>query len=231
MATLNTTKGLFHYKPKVLYLGIKQIDKEIAFENLKLLMPVLEKKGIQVGPVYGTLLGIIRDNDFIEWDEDIDLYLLKEDEKKFQDVLWDLKDIGFELIRYERSGLYSVMRNGEYIDFYVFKPVNSQMRNNAGDYILEKYLKNVIAWNFKGINLQIPAEYEEYLEITYGNWKTPVKYADYEMSPMKKAIVKFTHIVKRQIPDFLYFPLIKFHHRKKCQIFVEKCRLKGIDIL
>lgn len=133
MASIKTPRGRFHYKPRFVYLGIKRINPDIAFDNLTVLVGILEKAGITVSPAYGSLLGIIREKGFIAWDEDIDLFILKEDKDKFLNSLWDMKDAGFELIRDVRVGhLYSVMRNGEYIDFYVMEPVTPEVRTTLG---------------------------------------------------------------------------------------------------
>lgn len=231
MDRIQTSQGYYKFSQENLFVGIKQIDKNIAFENLCEVKRILSKAGIKFGPIFGTLLGIIRDNDFIIWDEDVDLYILKEEEKQFRDTLWDFKDKGFDLIRYERRGLYSIRRNGEYIDFYVLKSISPKIRHSGGrDFLLEKYIQNVLPWNFKGLELQIPSDYEEYLEFTYGDWKKPVKYANYEMPFAKKTLVKWGYILKRKLPDFLYFPLIKYYHRKDYLDFIKKCQSKGIDL-
>ena len=229
MNKIKTPKGLFYYKRKNLYLGIKQIDREIAFENLKLLISILDERGIIAGPFLGTLLGIIRENNFIEWDEDIDLYILKEQEDLLLDALWTLKENGFELVRYERRGLYSIMRNGEYIDFYVMYKIGDNLRYSGGaDFMFENYLTDTITWDFKGISLQVPREYDEFLTFHYGDWRTPVKYADFNMPIYKKWIMKMSHIIKNNLPDFVYYPLLKKYHKKHLTKFVEKCRNKGI---
>ena len=138
MASINTPRGKFYYKPKFIYLGIKQIDRDVAFNNLKVLLPVLEKNGILVSPALGTLLGIIREGDFIEWDEDVDLFILAEDKPKLLNALWALKDVGFDLVRVDRGGLLlSIMRNGEYIDFYIMEKLSPELRGSADIFMLE----------------------------------------------------------------------------------------------
>ena len=99
MGKIRTSKGDLKFKSKILYLGIKQIDRDIAFENLKVVADILYKTDIHWGPVFGTLLGIVRENNFIEWDEDIDLYILEEDEDAFKDALWEIKAAGFKIFR------------------------------------------------------------------------------------------------------------------------------------
>ena len=65
--------GLFVNKTIPLFPGVKRIDKEIAFENLCLLKSILDANGIKFQLAFGTLLGVVREHDFIDHDEDIDL--------------------------------------------------------------------------------------------------------------------------------------------------------------
>lgn len=232
MASIKTPRGRFHYTSMNLYLGIKQIDRIKAFDNLKILIRVLTDAGVSVSPAFGTLLGIIRENNFIEWDEDIDLFILKEDKEKFLNALWDLKEEGFELIRQERVGhLYSIIRNGEYIDFYVMEPVSPEVRTTlGGGFVFEKYLTDLIDWNFNGLTVKIPREYEQCLEFMYGDWRTPVQYANYKMSRwqiMKKQILAS---LKQRLPLSMYMFLLKKYHRKDLEKFLEKCEKKSIKL-
>lgn len=221
-----------HYKPVNIYLGIKQIDRDIAFENLKVVIRVLRESGIRVSPAYGTLLGIIRENNFIEWDEDIDLFILSEDKDKLLNALWTMRDEGLELVRELRCGhLYSVMRNGEYIDFYIMDSISPELRAGYGDlFMFEKYLQDLIDWNFKGLTISVPREYEECLEFLYGDWKTPVKYADFNQSKAKIAKKKIRTILKGMLPFPLRFFLLKRHHRKDLDKFLAKCEKKGVKL-
>lgn len=232
MAKLKTSKGTFHYNRKVLYLGSKRLNKEIALENLFLISLILKENGISLRPVFGTLLGMIRDNDFIEWDEDVDCAILKEDEEKLRDILPTLQEKGFELVRYLRRGLYSFMRNGEYIDFYVLRLVSTDVRHTGGrDFLIEKYVRDTIEWDFKGIKMVIPREYEEYLEFTYGDWKTPKQYLNFDDRGLKFCFHWMKQYIKDYLlPDFLYYPMLVDYHRKHQMIFLQKCRNKGIVV-
>lgn len=231
MGKIKTSKGDLKFKSKILYLGIKQIDREIAFENLRVIADILYKTNIHWGPVFGTLLGIVRENNFIEWDEDIDLYILEEDEEEFKNALWEFKSLGFDIVRYERRGLYSIIRNGEYIDFYILRKISSDLRHAGGwEFIFDKYLTNTIKYNFKGIEIDIPQEYDEFLTFHYGDWRTPVKWADFKMNCFQKFIVKLKYIIKNNIPDCLYFYLIDKYHTKDLEKFKQKCLKKGCPI-
>ena len=232
MARINTPNGIFQYKPKFVYLGVKRINPEIAFENLSLLVDVLNKARIPVSPAYGSLLGIIRENGFIEWDEDIDLFILKEDKEKFLNALWDLKKVGFDLIRDVRVGhLYSVIRKGEYVDFYIMDSVTPEIRTtHGGGFVFEKYLKDLIDWDFNGLTIKVPREYEECLEFMYGDWRTPIQYANFEQSAWKILTMRVAAFVKKLIPPKIHLFLLDRYHRKDLDKFLLRCQNKGIEL-
>lgn len=230
MARKLTSHGWFHYKRKYLYLGIKQIDKDIALRNLRDFLSILHKADIIATAGFGSLLGIIRDNDFITWDEDIDLCILKEEEKKLEDALWSLRENGFELVRYERIGLYSFMREGEYIDIYVLQDIGGGIRNCGVDFLFEEDFTDIIKHDFKGITVNIPRNYERHLEFLYGDWSTPVQYADFDMSAKDRFISKAKMRIKAILPDFIFYAMLRRHHMKDLEIFLQKCKDKGIKV-
>ena len=65
MASIKTSKGLFNYKQHLLYFGDKTISKEQMIENLKIFSVYLDKININWGPAFGTLIGVVRNDDFL----------------------------------------------------------------------------------------------------------------------------------------------------------------------
>ena len=186
---------------------------------------------IHWGVVFGSLLGIVRDNDFIEWDEDTDLYILDEEEMEFRNALCKLRDIGFELIRYERAGLYSIWRDGEYIDFYVLRRLSDEIRYTSdGCFVLEKYIKDRKKIDFKGIPLFIPKDVDEYLSLEYGNWQVPVRFYSPKVNSFRRLGMILYCYFRLYSPDFLYFWWIEKLRAKDLDKFVVKCQEKGILI-
>ncbi len=229
MASIKTPEGRLHYKPKNLFLGCKQIDRDIAFRNLGDLLRVMERHDILVTPALGTLLGIIRENNFIEWDEDIDLFVLEEDKDKLLSSFRDLGREGFELVRVDRCGLlYSVMREGEYIDFYIMEKLSPEVRGSGDIFMLERHLTDLVDWDFRGLTIKVPAQYEEFLSLRYGDWRKPVKYADFSMSPLQIGWAKFKNVLKGIIPCRIKRPLLKAYHRKSFKKFLSHCDAAGI---
>lgn len=197
---LKTPNGVYTYKRRILYIGIKVINKDIANENLQLLNSIFKKRGIKFGLIYGTLLGAIREKDFISHDEDIDLFILEEYRDKFLDSLFELRKEGFEVVRDDRAGLISIMRKNEYLDFYFFKKYKTGLRICSGLIMHESFFTNTIQYQFKGDYYDIPKDYEDFLVFEYGeNWNIPIKYTDFNVSPLKK----YLFYIKEYIKDFL----------------------------
>jgi glycerol-3-phosphate cytidylyltransferase len=233
MAKIKTSKGYLHYNPVNVYTGKKEMNHEVAFENFKVVIRVLQNVGIRVSPAYGTLLGIIRENNFIEWDKDIDLFVLGEDKEKLLDSFWQMKKEGLEVIRVDRCDhLFSVMRNGEYIDFYIMDKITPEIRSAYGEgFMFENHLTDLIDWNFKGVTISVPREYEQCLEFLYGDWRTPVKYySDSEQNEIRNVMNVLYNYVKKLIPFSIRFWLLKRYHRKDLAKFLAKCEKKNVHL-
>ena len=198
---------------------------------MNILAEVLDKIDINWGPAFGTLIGIVRNEDLLPWNPVFDLYILKEDEERFKDALWLLQDLEFTLVRHERRGLYYLMRNGEYFKIFVLHKISSDVRHTGGgDFIQETYLQNTIKWNFMGVDLNVPSKVDEYLEFRYGDWYKPKQTVQYKVSTLKK----YYHWTKTWIQDHLpnnlyYFWLLK-HRQKDFLLFKSQCEDAGIPL-
>lgn len=201
--TLSSGK-VYSYKTIPLFPGVKQIDKIKATENLRLIKKIFDKYGILFQLAAGTLLGAIRESDFISHDEDIDLALIDEYRERVVDLLPTLHEYGFKLCRYDRRDLYSIMRNGEYIDLYFFRPYQPGLYICSGWIVKEAHLINSISYKFKGLDFLIPQNYNEYLICEYGeDWITPIIWNDYDQPKWK--IISFN--LKEHIKDYLPAPI------------------------
>lgn len=232
MAHIKTSKGFFEYDRHLLYFGNKLINKENLIDCLQILSYYLDKIDINWGPAFGTLIGIVRNDDFQPWKPAFDIYILKEDEERFKDVLWLLKEEGFELVRYERRGLYVISRKEEYIKVFVLHKISSDVRHTGGsDFIHEKYLQNTVKWNFKGIDFNVPAEVDEYLAFQYGeDWTTPKQTVSYSLNPF----VKYWHwsktLIQDYMPDSIYYSWLLHHRQKDFLKFKSRCEAAGVPL-
>lgn len=146
---------------------------------------------------FGTLLGIIRDGDIIDWDDDIDfsineeyatktaqLLLNNKDKLPFSDILKWTASVKKDL--HERIWYISLTFSNKVtqkftpfeIAFGVRKTFNNRsvcMRNRYVSCDI-KHFEQYDIINFLGKEVKVPFRHEDYLSHTYGDWKTPKIY-------------------------------------------------------
>lgn len=231
MARIKTSKGFLEYDSHLLHFGDKVMDKEAMFDNLRVFSVYLDKIDINWGPAFGTLIGIVRNDDFQPWKPVFDVYILKEDEERFKDILWLMMDVEFKLVRYERRGLYILERNGEYIKVFVLHKISSDVRHTGGsDFIHEKYLQNTVKWDFKGIQLNVPAEVDEYLSFQYGDWTTPKQTVTYSNGLCSRIAHWIQTRLQDVMPNSLYYYWLLRHRQIDFNKFKARCEKAGIPM-
>lgn len=87
---------VFHKLEKTPYL---ELMRDISYELLKFFDNICNKYDLEYWLDFGTLLGAVRHEDFIPWDDDLDVGMLREDYYKFLEVFPK---------EFERSGLKHV---------------------------------------------------------------------------------------------------------------------------
>ena len=98
---IQTSKGNILFEPTREFFDTeKKINKENSRENLLILRNILIKTQIRWGLLFGTLLGAVREGDFIEWDIDTDIFVFDEDKQDLLDTIKELQDHGFKVIRF-----------------------------------------------------------------------------------------------------------------------------------
>jgi len=179
------------------------MNNDIALQNLKDAIECLNNNNLAYFAIDGTLLGIIRENDFISYDTDIDLGVFMEqwDLEIFAKITKDMMSKGF--ILYHSFGIFGKCfevawyRNGIKIDFFFYKKCEGKIRFNAflnggrnlpDDVLTYEYdfkkFNEFESVNFKGMRIVIPKNYEYVLETKYGDWKTRRSKWDWAYSPL-----------------------------------------------
>lgn len=231
MAKIKTSKGFLQYNNQILYFGNKVMNTDVMMENLHILSVYLDKIDINWGPAFGTLIGIVRNDDFQPWKPVFDIYILKEDEERFKDVLWLLKDVGFSIARYERRGRYYLEREGEYFKVFVLQKISTEVRHTGStDFIHERYLQNTVKWNFKGVELNVPQEVDEYLSFQYGNWIVPKQTVWYQRNYIERIYDDFKYWVMDHLPNNIYFYYTYIRRQRDFKNFKDKCTKAGIPL-
>tara|TARA_Y100000356_G_C11233028_1_gene276125 strand:+ start:454 stop:1122 length:669 start_codon:yes stop_codon:yes gene_type:complete len=165
-----------------IYLFKYSINNLETFENynnetekylIKLLnvtVNVFEENNIDTWLECGTLLGAIRNNDFIHNDTDIDIGIYYKDFDKYKNLLDNIPDS--KIIR-NNDNIISIKLNN-------YKGNKTTNKIDAEPYIdiyRCKYKPHVHKYNFKNKLYNIPGKNiestHEYLTILYDNWKIP----------------------------------------------------------
>lgn len=97
------------------------LNLNIANANLLAFCKCLTAASVNYRLVFGTLLGIYRDNSLIPHDTDIDIAIKHIDADALSACMPALIERGFTPIRYSSGTIMSLVRDGIYIDIYFFK--------------------------------------------------------------------------------------------------------------
>jgi phosphorylcholine metabolism protein LicD len=193
-------------------------DEELETQNegLIILKNSLTELNIKYFLAAGTLLGAIREKNFIRWDWDVQLYLLVENayplKEKISELLvhkgfeinnhhesknflkWDInrKNVKYELTGWNLEGKWRHRRGKKMmLPAYLFD----------GEYII----------NFKGNNYPTLNPPEDYLEFCYGDWKTPIRTSDKRIYTTSRhwrnntAINRLIIFLKKYVKKFISF--------------------------
>jgi len=164
---------------------IPPITKEDAKATLFTMQELLQARNIDLYLTYGTLLGAVRDKDFITNDLDVDCYVT--DQQALFDNLSYLDEHGMKLIRAVVGVVYSFRYDrfaGCYIDLYIRSiPFNIwalYCYQHSVSMCPRKYLQDGEIL-FLGRTFKCPRNPEKVLEFWYGDtWNQPIAKSDKE---------------------------------------------------
>jgi phosphorylcholine metabolism protein LicD len=175
---------------------------KVLLENLEKTIKIFEKHNIEYWGIFGTLLGSVRENKIIDYDDDIDLGIKKKDYlrlKNEKNIQKDFLNEGLEL-RVPESNKFRIIKivskktdknkeNNIFIDLmsyekhgdkYVFSEIDARKRWWKF-YLSERELYPLKEGKFNNLNIKIPNKSISYLTRGYGNcsgkkcWKIPDK--------------------------------------------------------
>ena len=162
-------------------------DRESALKNLKEIYEVCNDLKIKIFPFGGTLLGIVREKDFIAHDLDMDFAIKIKD--YFPNLIPALVSKGFSFScsfgKLEKGYELRFFKRNIQVDIFIFYEGDNydytNCYDNNGNLYEVKFDKfELCNYEFKGINILIPDSVEEFLKTEYGeNWKVPNKKWNY----------------------------------------------------
>ncbi|MCK9329692.1 MAG: LicD family protein [Candidatus Cloacimonetes bacterium] len=175
----------------------------IGKKMLKKVCQILDENNIKYNLDNGTLLGIIREDRLLPWDNDIDITIHEKYLSQLLKLRWKFWLAGYRTrlryskidIKYFPKGKIRMMK--VQTRKFLFKGSNMielyfKVEDNDKYYYIEdekdpvlkaapaKYYTNLIRYNFDDYKYLIPKDYEEYLVYRYGDWKTPDKEFNYK---------------------------------------------------
>jgi len=91
------------------------MDSQLATQDLKEVKKALDSTGVRWFLSYGALLGIVRQKDFIPYDDDIDITIVDPlTLRQRKEIGWILQDLGFET---QDGMMFNIMGRFEHTDF------------------------------------------------------------------------------------------------------------------
>lgn len=160
-------------------------DVELALQNdgLVIIKDILDKAKIIYYLSSGTLLGAVRDKDFIRWDWDVQMYLLMENAYPLRHKISKLlSDGGFNIHKFndcKDSLKWDLRREGVIFELTAWSQQGKWRHRKKRSMKVPSYLfEGEYNINFKGINYRTLNPPEEYLEFCYGDWQTPIRTSD-----------------------------------------------------
>lgn len=159
---------------------------------------VMRENNIPYTIAYGTLLGAVRDNNFIETDHDIDVIILDQDKQRYFDLKDEFKRNGLitnysdyiNRLEIDKSidGVQSSRKLHSYIDVFIFhKMEDGKYREieyvNRKRWPREQYTQEQLfpirEYTIGSLKVLGPNDPISILETIYGDWQTPRESNEY----------------------------------------------------
>ena len=179
---LNLSSLELIYKTWIKFKNYNKFNKKAAYKILEDVSRLLKENNIFFWLSEGTALGVFRDNDLIDHDDDVDISFRSEYFNTFKNkVIPELKNLGYTICN--TSSVYIVYNDDITLDIDVlFKNGMSIAKYWQPVKELEPHIKDFYIKEFRGFKYNLPKE--SYYEYIYGK--------DY-MIPLRKK------------PDFSFF--------------------------
>ncbi len=181
MAVIQINGKPFEFEEKPWCGASKGLIREDALYVMNTMKDVLNKNGIIFYLNFGTLLGAVREHDFISNDMDIDVAIFEKDVDKLVSLIPELYNIGIKICRYHPGIIYSFIYKGIIYDVDVYRttkfPYKYRYFSMVSKYFPKFYVnRGSEKIEFAGDLYDVPKDPVKFVEYMYGkNWRIPQK--------------------------------------------------------
>jgi len=171
----------------------------IAHKMLIRVTGILGKAEIPYILEAGTLLGVVRENRLLPWDDDIDLTITVQNLERLLSVLNKIRLYGYKVsvkrykkdLKHFKKGevriikvkhlSFPTLKTKMSVDIFVKKLIGNEYYWTVGakkpvlKSVPRRFYENLTTINFLNKKFLVPEDYTGYLTEHYGDWKTPVK--------------------------------------------------------
>jgi len=179
--------SLYNRSMPNLYAKVVGADRKIHRENLAIIDEIMKKYEIDYNLSCGTALGVRREGEIIEGDEDVDIEIDIKYLDKVKEIIDYFKKNEFQLVRYwvdtplnskKKINLISFHRNLHYVDIeFSGEDMNCITVNDNPPRGCDEFLKLKEPYQYGKIgNMEYKIPSDKYLEYLYGeDWMIPRK--------------------------------------------------------
>lgn len=169
-----------------------EITYNFATDLLLDIISLFNKNNIFYFLDFGTLLGIVRDNGIICWDDDIDLSILESETEMVLEILKGMETgttkMEIKVVRNNKDEITNfklLIGNSKKgikmfeIDIFIVRFKDNLAKQLMSSVPMLYFSQNeIVKW--LEVDVRVPYRYEKYLEILYGDWKIPRKNINFE---------------------------------------------------
>jgi len=156
-------------------------------KNLRDVKKVLDNLNVRFWLYEGALLGFYRDGKFISWDWDLDFLVFSEE------IYPHLTEVRDGLVAFGFQATIASHGNNGTVKRSKIDVIRGKERLSLNSYFLNEITNTRVRVPYRfparlfnpgtfieinGVKYPCPAPIEEYLELAYGDWKTPIKTSD-----------------------------------------------------